>query len=169
MKKFLLATLIISSFAFNGQSQNKQKIGHINSTKLMEVMPGKDTAQSKLEAYAKSLQEQAQIMSTEFQTKYQDYLANEATMLPPIKDAKQKELVDLQKRIEEFQSNSETIMAQKEQELLQPLIERAKTAINEVAKEKGYTYILDTGTGVVVFFDETDDITPFVKKKLGIL
>ena len=58
---------------------------------------------------------------------------------------------------------------QKEQELLQPLIERAKTAINEVAKEKGYTYILDTGTGVVVFFDDTDDITPFVKKKLGIL
>lgn len=168
MKRFLLAALIISSFAFAGMGQNKQKIGHINSTKLMEVMPGKDTAQAKLEAYAKSLQEQAQAMTAEFQSKYQDYLTNEATYLEPIKQAKQKELVDLQKRIEDFQSQSETIMAQKEQELLQPLIDRAKTAINEVAKERGYTYILDTGTGVVVYFEDTDDITPFVKKKLGI-
>ncbi len=60
------------------------------------------------------------------------------------------------------------IIKKKEQELLTPLINKAREAINEVAKENGYKYIFDSSLGVILFTDDTDDILPLVKKKLNI-
>ena len=48
------------------------------------------------------------------------------------------------------------------------MLEKANTAIEAVAKENEYSYILDTSAGVVLYFPETDDILPLVKTKLGI-
>lgn len=160
---FLLMVVSTSVFA-----QGKVKLGHINSNDLMELMPGRDTAIVQLEAYAKGLEDQLKAMNTEFETKYQEYLANEATYLEPVKAAKQQELVDLQKRITDFQSNAQELLSKKEAELIQPLIDKAKKAIDEVAKEHGYTYIFDTGVGAVVYYQDSDDIMALVKKKLGI-
>ena len=51
---------------------------------------------------------------------------------------------------------------------MQPFIDKAKKAIDDVAKEKGYTYILDTSTGSVLYWEGGDDIMMYVKEKLGI-
>jgi len=59
-------------------------------------------------------------------------------------------------------------LQKKEQSLLQPIIDKAKNAINEVAKEGSFTYILDSSVGVVLYSVESDDILPLVKKKLGL-
>ena len=150
------------------QAQVKLKLGHINSTELMELMPGRDSAQKVLQDYAKSLDEQLTLMNNEFQTKYQDYMTNEATFLEPIKQMKQKELLDLQTRIDDFKTQAQDLLSKKESELVQPLIDKAKKAIDEVAVEKGYNYIFDTGTGALIYYQDSDDIMPFVKVKLGI-
>jgi outer membrane protein len=134
----------------------------------MQLMPGRDTAEQVLTVYAQNLQKQLEAMVEEFQTKYSDYLANENQFIDAIKQVKQKELLDLQTRIEDFQEEAQKLLVAKEQELLNPLIDKAKKAIEEVAKEKGYTYILDTGTGVVLYWESGDDIMSFVKDKLGI-
>jgi len=76
--------------------------------------------------------------------------------------------MDLSNRIEAFQSSAQEDLQKKEQELLQPIIDLAKKAIEEVAKEQGYTYILDTAYGIVLFADPSDDIMPLVKKKLNL-
>jgi outer membrane protein len=52
--------------------------------------------------------------------------------------------------------------------LLQPLLDKAKNAINAVARENGYTYIFDVGTGAVLFYEKGDNILPLVKAKLGL-
>jgi len=90
---FLLSLLLFVNVQ-SLQAQVKLKLGHINSTELMEVMPGRDSAQKVLQEFAKSLDEQLTLMNNEFQTKYQDYMTNEATFLEPIKQMKQKELLD---------------------------------------------------------------------------
>jgi outer membrane protein len=51
---------------------------------------------------------------------------------------------------------------------MEPMIEKANQAIEDVAKENGYTYILDTSAGTVLYFPESDDILPLVKTKLGL-
>jgi len=163
--------LFLSLFLFVNmpslQAQVKLKLGHINTNELMEAMPGRDSAQKVLQDYGKSLEDQLTLMSNEFQTKYQDYLTNEASYLEPIKQAKQKELVDLQTRIDDFKTQAQEMLTQKEAELVQPLIDKAKKAIDEVAVEKGYNYIFDTGTGALIYYQDSDDIMPFVKLKLG--
>jgi outer membrane protein len=151
------------------QAQTKIKLGHIDSNELMAMMPGRDSAQKVLEAYAKSLEEQLKVMSAEFETKYADYQAREKDYLEPIKQAKQKELVDLQNRITDFQTQAQDLLSEKEAELVQPLIDKAKKAIADVAIEKGYTYIFDIGVGALLYYQDSDDIMPFVKAKLGIL
>ena len=95
-------------------------------------------------------------------------MTNEATFLEPIKQMKQKELLDLQTRIDDFKTQAQDLLSKKETELVQPLIDKAKKAIDEVAVEKGYNYIFDTGTGALIYYQDSDDIMPFVKAKLGI-
>ncbi len=168
MKKLLILLVIIFSFGFNQVEAQKSKFGHIDSNELMEIMPGKDTAQAQIQAYAAMLQQQLETMSTEFETKYTEYIANEANMPDLMKTTKQEELQDLQARIESFQQKAQEDLIAKEQLLLQPIIDRAKELIAEVAKEKGYSYVFDTGQGGILYFEESDDILPAVKLKLGI-
>jgi len=134
----------------------------------MAVMPGRDSAEKVLNDYAKNLQDQLNAMMNEFQTKYQEYLDNSEKYLEPVKKAKEKELVDLQNRVEEFKNQSQELLSKKEQELIQPLIDKAKKAISDVAKERGYTYIFDVSAGSLLYYQDSDDIMPYVKEKLGI-
>lgn len=169
ISKFLIVLTIALLCSFNVNAQNtKIKIGHINSSELMQYMPGRDTAQNSLMSFAKELEEQLQLMTKEFETKYQDYLANEPRLTEIVKKSRQKELTDLQSRVMEFQESAQEELQMKEVELLNPLLKRAQDAIQEVAKEKGYTYILDTSTGTVLYFEDSDNILSLVKKKLGI-
>ncbi len=170
-KTFQIIVIITITFFFSTQiqaQQTKLKIGHINSSDLLQMMPGKDSAQQALVAYANQLEQQLAMMTKEFETKYQDYLDNETKMTQIVKNSKQKELTDLQNRILEFQELAQDDLKDKEAELIAPLLKRAQDAIKDVAKEKGYTYILDTSSGTVLYFEDSDDIMLFVKKKLGI-
>ena len=53
---------------------------------------------------------------------------------------------------------------------LLPIIEKAQEAVNKVAADNGFTYILDASASkaVVVYLDGGDDIMPLVKAELGI-
>ena len=145
------------------------KIGYINSNTLLQSMPEKAKADSDLAKYAKSFQDQIDIMMKEYQTKGQQYQANEKTMSEAMKEVKMKEIQDLQNRIESTQQSAQEKVQQKKQDVYAPVLDKADKAIKAVAKEKGYDYILDiSANGTVVFGKEEYDITPIVKAKLGI-
>lgn len=168
MKKLFLV-LLMSSIVATGFSQQKIKLGHLNSNELLEAMPEKAKAQKSLQDYSKQLEDQLVAMQDELEKKYNEYLEKKDTFTDLIKKNKEEELTSLQQRIQTFQSNAQQDLQKKEQELLKPIIDKAKKAIEEVAKENGYTYIFDTGTGVLLYFPkDSDDILPLVKKKLGI-
>ena len=131
-------------------------------------MPGRDSVQKVMDAYLVTLQTQLKNMQAELETKYNDYTANEKTYSELIKTTKQKELQDLNERIQTFQNTAQEDWQNKENELLTPIINKAKKGIEDVAKENGYTYVFDTSVGVLLYFEPSDDIMPLVKKKLGI-
>ncbi len=170
MKNVLKVTaiLVLLCFvSFNSFAQ-KQKFGHIDSNELLKLMPGRDSAIAKITEYATTLENQVKGMQTEFEAKYNDYLANEANMTDLIKQTKQRELQDIQARIEAFQSSAEEDLQKKQTELLQPIIDKAKAAIEKVAKANQYTYVFDAGLGVLLYSDPTDDLMPLVKTELGL-
>ena len=95
-------------------------------------------------------------------------MANQSGWTELIRQTKQREIQDMGARIQEFQENAQKQLQQREQDLLKPIIDRAKKAIEDVAREGGYTYILDSGTASVLYSQDSDDIMPQVKKKLGL-
>ncbi len=161
----IVALFLVSTVAF---SQGKVKFGHIDSQKLLTEMPETATARTAVENYTKELEDQMQVMQTELQTKYDDYMAKQATLSDLIKKTKEEELTGIQQRIQNFQGTAQQEIQNKEAELLQPIIDQAKEAINNVAKEKGYTYIFDTSTGGLAYWpEETDNIMELVKLNLA--
>ena len=170
MKKFLKPALVIvlCSVMSIGFSQVNAKLGYIDSNELLELMPGKDSIQQVLKDYGKTLETQLQTMYAEYQTKVQDYQTNSRTMSDIIRQTKEKELADLETRIQTFQQQADTDLQDKQSTLLQPLLDKAKNAINAVAKENGYTYIFDVGTGAFLYYEKGENILPLVKAKLGL-
>jgi outer membrane protein len=169
MKKTLIA-IVACMLAFGGtaMAQKNIKLGHINSNDLMQIMPGRDSAQTILQGEVAELEETLKSMQAEAEKRYNDYVANQAGWTELIRQTKQREIQDMAARIEEFQQNAQKQLQEREAELLKPIIDRAKKAIADVAKEGGYTYIFDTGTAAVLYDEGGDDIMPQVKKKLGL-
>jgi outer membrane protein len=165
-KGFLLLAVALL-FAGAGFAQGTLKIGYIDSGKLMNEMPETDTAQVKLKQFEQTMQSQLQTMGQEYKNKVQAYQNNVGTMSDLIRQTKEKEIGDLQQRIQAFQSSAQDAIQQKQQALYQPIIKKVKDAIDAVGKEYHYTYILDVSQGLVLYYNG-DDVTPLVKKKLGL-
>ena len=159
----------VALFVMSGVANAQVKIAHVNTAEILDAMPEKAKAEKDLEKYYGELQSQLQAMAKEYQTKMQDYEANQATMSNLVKQSKEKEIVDLQTRIQQFQASAEQEFEGKRAELLSPMLEKIQNAINSVGKEKGYTYILDLATGATVYVGtDAVDATKDVKTKLGI-
>jgi outer membrane protein len=159
--------LVVLLLGFTAKAQDK--IGHINSQELLAAMPETDSAQKQLEKIAMEHDLALEEMSVEFNKKLEDLNTNYNELSELVRTSKEAELQDLQKRIQAFQQTAEQDLQRKRYELFQPIQEKAINAVNEIAKEKGFTYVLDSGTGVVVYMgDNAQDLLPLVKVKLGL-
>ena len=155
---------ITTSFA-----QKNAKFGHINSQELVLLMPEKQTATTALQEHTAQLENQLIEMNKEIEDKYALFMQQRDTYSDLIRQTKEKEIVDLQERLQNFQQTAQQDIQQKEAELWQPVIDKANNAIQEVGKENGFTYIFDVSAGVVLYFSpESIDVLPLVKTKLGI-
>ncbi len=166
MLKSLVALFAVLVLA--GSNVNAQKLGYIDLQELMQLMPEYKKANTDMEAYGKTLEDELKTMSDEFQKKVADYQAKEKTMSEAIKDVRQKELQDMNSRIQEFQQTAQENIRKKEADLLKPIIEKAKTAIGQVAKENGYSYIFDSSAAGFLYKPDGDNVMAKVKTKLGI-
>ena len=126
--------------------------------------------QENLDTFGKELQDNIETMNVEFNNKLQEFQKNSSTYNDAVREMKAKELQDLQNRSREFQEMSQQQYQQKYNELLTPIIEKAKNAIDKVSAAGGYTAVFDTAAGAMAYFSETllTDIAPEVRTELGI-
>ena len=150
-----------------GANAQGQKIGYVDSQVIIDMMPESAKIQQDLQAYYGELQAELQAMANEYQTKMRDYEANSATMSNILRQSKEKEIVDLQGRIQEFQANAESDLAAKQEELSKPMLDKIKAAIDAVVKAKGLAYVFEK-TVILSIGDSAIDVTPDVKAKLGL-
>jgi len=168
MKKVLLALALFVGTASIAIAQ--QKIGHINADELLQLMPETKKAQTELEAYGRQLEKDLTDMEAELESKIGSFRANEKMMTTLARETKTQELQELQRRIQEYSQRAQQDLQQKQVELLTPVIEKATKAVQDIAKEKGFSYILDSSPSkaVVIFAENGEDIMPLVKAKLAI-
>ena len=169
MKKLFKVALVASCMLFAGNFAKAQsKIGYINFQQLISLMPEAKTIKSQMDIYQKQFIDQLTAMNNEYQTKVQDYQKNNATMTDAIRSAKQSELQDFQKRMQDYQNDAQQKVDAKTNELSKPLIDKARAAVSDVAKEKGYNYILDSSQTTLIVSPAGDDLLDAVKAKLAL-
>ena len=158
LKKVIAVLSLIVMITGFASAQTGAKFGYIDSNEILAMMPETDSLQNELKAYADYLDEQMSTMAMEYQTKVTDYQENYNTMSDLIRQTKEKEITDLQARIQAFQQSADQDLGAKQAELFNPLIDKVKVAITEVARENGYNYIFDVGTGALVFYETGDSL-----------
>jgi outer membrane protein len=169
MKKIILLLACVSLISGGAAFAQTLKIGYLNSTELLMLMPERVKADSAWQKYAKAFSDEIETMQKDLQTKIQAYQSSEKTMTDAMKEVKAKEIQDLQQRIETVQQSAQEKVQQKKQELYAPVLDKADKAIKEVAKEKNYDYIFDVTQGILYVKEGSgNDIMPLVKAKLGL-
>ena len=167
--KVLIAALIIAlpSLSF---AQKAYKFGHINSQEILQAMPERDSAEVKMQKYAKELQDTYEGINVELNTKYQKFLQEEKTLTDLVKKTRQEEITQYQDRLKQFSDNAQQEIQKKQAELMQPISEKIKKAISDVGKENGFIYIFEMAPGTTILFNSSEsvDVTSLVKGKLGI-
>ena len=169
MKKTIKLTLAVV-LTMSATSLFAQKFGRVNSSEIIAAMPETKEMQVNMEAYAKNLDGEMEALQVEYNNKLQDFQKNMNTYSDAVRDMKAKELESIVARIREFQQVAQEDLQKKQNELMTPIIEKAKNAIDKVSATNGYLGIFDTAVGALVYFDEValTDIAPEVKKELGI-
>ena len=103
----------------------------------------------------------------ELQTKAQTYAADASNQTEIINQKRQKELEDMQRGIQEFQQTVSQELQKKSVDMMQPLIEKARAAIDKIAGQLGFDYVLDSSAGGSVIIAKGKDIMAEVKVELG--
>ena len=164
IKVFVLVALTLAAMSVSAQV----KLGHIETQKLIQAMPEWTAAQKTFEEEQKKVNTELNGLREQFQTKLAEYSEKMKTYSEAMRATTEEELQGLQQRIQRFQ---ETAMAQLEKtqnDLMQPVMEKALNAIKEVGKENGFTYIFDMNAGILYAAENSQDVQPLVKKKLGL-
>jgi outer membrane protein len=169
MKRFIGIATLIFLVASAGYSQTF-KFGHINSDELIQALPEFDTANVKLEKYRKELTNYLELMQVELNNKSDAYNKESKNLTDLVKQTKEQELIDLNRKIQEFQQNAQEQYQNKQVELFQPIYQKVDKAIKDIGKENGFTYVFDVSKGSLLYFDETKstNVMALAKAKLGL-
>jgi outer membrane protein len=160
--------LLLVGFAATANAQ--QKIGYLNAQAILADMSDVKAADSQLEAFAKQLANKDSLMVVAFQAKAQALGEKQQKgEIAPIELEKQKKaLEEEQVKIQQYEAEMQQQMAEKRKTLYQPLLDKVNKAISEVAKEQGFTYVIDVTAGTLLYADEKNDLQNMVRQKLGL-
>lgn len=164
MKKLFVFALA----AFATLSLQAQSFGRVNFSELVALMPEMDQAREVIAASQKEAEETYSAMVEEFQSKYTQYTQKRDSWTAAIRESKERELSDMQNRIQEFQNNISQELQQQQNQLQAPIYEKANKTVQELAKAKGLIALFDSTQAL--YFDESKviDLTPEARKALGI-
>ncbi len=169
MKKFNVLFVAVMLFVgATGFVNAQSKIAHINTTDLVEAMPEMKSAQGQLEKLQKTYDTEIKAMSKELQAKITQYDAEAANKTEEENRKRIEEVQGMQNNIGAYRQQALQDLQKKEVDLFQPVLEKAKNAIQKVARGLGFQYVLDSSQGTGVILSDGKDLMAEVKKELGI-
>lgn len=166
MKKILFVVML-SAFAYTASAQNT-KMGRVNASEIIMLMPDTEKAQAEIETYQKELNAQIGTMRDEYGKKMREYQDKSATATPLIRQQMEKDIVDLQTKIENFSQAAQEDTQDAVERLMAPIRAKVLEAVTKVAKANAVTAVIDASQPPFIYFDEVSiiDMTPAVKKTL---
>ncbi|MCB0510184.1 MAG: OmpH family outer membrane protein, partial [Bacteroidetes bacterium] len=135
---------------------------------LFYAMPEVKVIQTQLQNKSKEYENQLKTLYTQYENILTDIETNGASYMQAVLEQKYKDAYGLEERIMALEQKAQQDLTNLETKLLQPVEQKAYTAIQTVARTNGYTYVIDSSLGVFLVLPEADDLTNLVKTQLGI-
>lgn len=166
---FIYALAGLLSVACFGTNAQTVKIGYTRVDYILSQTPENQIITTILTKQQTQTQNELKRMQQEFQDKYALYQKGAAQMTDIIRKDRETELLGLQTRMQEFSRSSDEAIQSKYKQLVEPTITKIQQAIDTVAKQNGYTHILNTGNSSdILYVAPENNITNLVLKLLDI-
>ncbi len=166
LKKILLAVAVVFGLSASAQTI---KIGLVDINGIIAGMPETATAQTKLQETQKKYEAEYAKLGEELQKQYEELQKMSEDELPAIKERKTKAFADNQQKMQTFEQQVMQEMQKLQNDLMAPVIQKAKEAIESVGKEGNFTLVQALEPTITFYYSSpAEDITPLVKAKLGL-
>ncbi len=166
-----IKTLLIAATVFIGATTltNAQtKVAHINTSKLVQLMPETKAAQADLQKIGETYKADVEDMKADLKAKIDLYNAEAGSKTGEENAKRKREVIEIEQALQGYAYNADQTLENKTIELLTPIREKAQATILKVAKAQGFDYVLDSTPGGGVLMAEGKDLLEDVKKELGI-
>ena len=160
--------IIIAAMALMSVSAFAQKFAYVDFNELVMLMPEMDEARATLEENSKTNEEIMMSMYEEYQSKYQQYEQKSATWTAAVLEAKQRELMEIEQRLQQTQQSLQQEIQQLQQSLQAPIMEKATKIVNELAKAKGIAAVFEKASLLYIDSAQMVDLTPEARTALNI-
>jgi outer membrane protein len=170
VKKFILGFIIMAVFvSLTFAQQGSPKIGFVNSEKIINELPEAKESQQKLEGMVASWQDEIKKRSDALQSKYEEYQKQANMLNESAKQARQKELVEEENKLKQYQAEKQQELAVQREKIMKPIQEKVFKAIEKVAKDKKLSFVFDKANDVPLLyadpvFDYTPDVIIYLKR-----
>ncbi|MGE5107628.1 MAG: OmpH family outer membrane protein [Sphingobacteriales bacterium] len=163
MKKLILAAIIT---VFAGFTASAQRYAIIDSKYILEKLPDYKDAQKKLDDISDLWQKEIDQKSAELEKMYKNFEAEQVMLSDELKKKREDEIFNKEKDLRDLQKKRfgfEGDLFRKRQELIRPIQDKVYNAVQKLATERSFDFVLDKSEGITVIFadpklDKSDDI-----------
>jgi outer membrane protein len=169
MKKILLAACCLMLFAV---AAHAQRYAIVDSKYILEKMQDYKDAQKKLDQVSEDWQKEIDAKQATLDRMYKEYEAEQVMLTDELKKKREDQLFNLEKELRDLQRKRfgfEGDLFKKRQELIKPIQDKVYNAIQKIAVQRSYDFILDKSEGItVIFADPKLDRSEDVLRELGV-
>jgi outer membrane protein len=169
MKKILLFTILAAGLCLGASAQ---RYAIVDTKYILDKLPDYKLAQKQLDQISAQWQKEIDDKQGVLDKMYKDYEGEQAMLSEELKKKREDELFNKEKEVRDLQRKRfgfEGDLFKKRQELIKPVQDKVYNAIQKIAVNRMYDFILDKSEGITVIFadpklDKSDDVL----KELGI-
>ena len=169
MKKILVSLCLFAGFAFTAVAQ---RYAIIDTRYILDKLPEYKDAQKTLDATANMWQKEIDSKQEQLNKMYRDFEAEQVMLTDELKKKREDEIFNKEKEVRDLQKKRfgyEGDLFKERQKLVKPIQDKVYTAVQKLAVDRAYDFILDKSEGItVIFADPKLDKSEDVLKELGI-
>jgi outer membrane protein len=141
-------------------AQATSKLGFVDFEVIIKELPEFKTVESKLQTLQKSFQDTLQMIQAQYQQKLENYQKQRELMTPDARAQEEQAIGQIRDQYLQFQEGrlgQQGVYFQTQAQLLAPIRERVRGAVEKVARDESLVAVLENS--LFVYYDKKFDIT----------
>lgn len=165
-----LKTIVIAlvlTLGFTSMAEAQSKVAHINSNEFVQNLPSYQNVVSQIDQLEKTYRKEIDDLLKEAEKTNKRYQSEANSKTEEENQKRAMELQEMQQSIMEYRQTASEDLQKKQEELMRPVLEKAREVIQQVARDKGYDYVLDSSLGAGVLMADGYDLMADAKAAIG--